>query len=214
MSLLEIPEIAILRFWLIWTLFIVLFIKNREDEQVLIQQAKKGDQRAFEKLVMMYQKNVYHLARRIVLNHMDADEVVQNTFLKVYKNLGDYDSTKCKFFTWLYRITINTALSFVRNRPGKDQSIDSLMDEDGVQFANEEDSLQEYQNQELQKVVQKALENLSPDIRSVFILRTWNDMSYKEISEALQISEGTVMSRLNRARSKLQAILKETGGYR
>jgi RNA polymerase sigma-70 factor, ECF subfamily len=214
MNSLIIPEIALDRYGLFGIVYFLLAFARRDDDQELIRQVQNGNQRAFEKLVVRFQKEVYYLARKIVFNHMDADEVVQDTFLKVYRNIKEYDPDKCKFFTWLYRITVNTALSFIRRRPERNQSIDSLMEADRVQFADAADVTQEYQNHELQEIIEKALDSLSPEMRSVFILKTWNGLSYKEIAEVLEISEGTVMSRLNRARSKLQLILKETGGYK
>jgi RNA polymerase sigma-70 factor (ECF subfamily) len=204
------PEFIIGLYWL---LPVLLTDADRDEERELVRKAQKGDQYAFEKLVKQYQKPVYHLAMRIVLNHMDADEVVQETFLKAYLHLNDF-SDKYKFFTWLYRITVNTAFSLLKKRKKGGDSLDTLSDEDGFQFAGQDDVFQEYKNKELSDIVSKALNDISPEMRTVFILRTWGGLSYKEIAEALEISEGTVMSRLNRARSKLQAALKKTGGYK
>ena len=196
-----------------WVFFMLSAVLDREKERELVRRAQNGDSRAFEQLVIHFQKPVYDLAYRIVLNHMDADEVVQNTFLKAYQHLDDF-SDEYKLFTWLYRIATNQSLSLLKKRNKKVSSFDTLKDEDGVQFASDKNVFQEYRDSELEDIVSKALENIKPELRAVFTLKVWGGLSYKEISDALGISEGTVMSRLNRVRGKLQAVLKKTGGYR
>ena len=197
---------------ILWYPVVLFSILSQDEEKILVRKAQNGDQRAFEQLVISFQKPVYHLAMRIVLNHMDADEVVQDTFLKAYLHLNDF-SDKYKFFTWLYRIAVNTSFSLLKKRKRRGDSLDSLGDEDGIQFAGKDNVFQEFRNQELSGIVKKALQNISPELRTVFSLRTWGEMSYKEIADILEISEGTVMSRLSRVRAKLQKALKKTGGY-
>lgn len=206
-SVIQNAEIGIL-----WYPVVLFSVLNQDDEKILVQRAQNGDQRAFEKLVIRYQKPVYHLAMRIVFNHMDADEVVQDTFLKAYLHLNDF-SDKYKFFTWLYRIAVNTSFSLLKKRKRRGSSLDSLGDVEGIQFAGEDNVFQEFRNQELSGIVKKALQDISPELRTVFSLRTWGEMSYKEIADILEISEGTVMSRLSRVRTKLQEALKKTGGF-
>ncbi len=196
-----------------WLVFAVSAVLSREEERELVRKAQSGDRWAFEKLVLQYQKPVYHLARRIVINHMDADEVVQETFLKAYQHLDDF-SDEYKLFTWLYRIAVNESFSLLKRRNRKTSSLDSLSEEDGAQFAGSEDVFQEFRNKELEEIVSKALEGIKPDLRAVFTLRVWGGLSYEEIAKTMGISEGTVMSRLNRVRTKLQEVLKKTGGYR
>ena len=200
-------------FLLSWAVLAMSGVLSREDERELVRKAKQGDRWAFERLVLHYQKPVYHLARRIVINHMDADEVVQETFLKAYQHLDEF-SDEYKLFTWLYSITVNESLSLLKRRNKKVSSLDTLSDEDGVQFAGNDDVFQEYRNKELEEIVSKALEGIRPDLRAVFTLRVWGGLSYEEIATTMGISEGTVMSRLNRVRAKLQEVLKKAGGYR
>lgn len=199
-------------------LTIILFVLNSaqkvisKEEKELIKKVKNGNKFAFNTLVENYQKKIYHLARRIVMNHEDADEVVQETFIKAYVNISKY-SEEYKFYTWLYRIAVNTSLTLLKKKKYRGLSLEKLTEDGHFQPTSEDDTQQSSQNSELKKLVKEALKSLSPQLRTVFILRTWEEMSYKEIAQTLKISEGTVMSRLNRARDKLKRILKKTVGY-
>ncbi len=179
-----------------------------QDDRELIRQFKDGKESAFSQLVEKHQKKIYHLARRIVLNHLDADEVVQETFIKVYKYIDRY-SEEFQFNTWLYRIAINTALTLIKKRKHGGRSLEELSENEHYEPAGTDDTQQLTIDNEMYNRVKMALETLSPELRSVFVLRTWDEMSYKEIAHTLHISEGTVMSRLNRARNKLKIIIGE-----
>jgi len=199
-------------------LTIVLFVLNLaqkdvlKEEKELIKKVKNGNKFAFNTLVKNYQQKIYHLARRIVMNHEDADEVVQETFIKAYINISKY-SEEYKFYTWLYRIAVNTSLTLLKKKKYRGVSLEKLTEDGHFQPTSGDDTQQSSRNSELKKLVKEALKSLSPQLRTVFILRTWEEMSYKEIAQTLKISEGTVMSRLNRARDKLRKILKKTVGY-
>lgn len=182
--------------------------KKGPDDRELVRQFKDGEESAFSQLVENHQKRIYHLARRIVLNHQDADEVVQETFIKVYKYIDRY-SEEFQFNTWLYRIAINTALTLIKKRKHSGRSLEELSENEYYEPVSNDDTLQLTRDNEMYNRVKKALETLSPQLRSVFVLRTWDEMSYKEIAHTLHISEGTVMSRLNRARNKLKIIIGE-----
>ncbi|MCK4967309.1 RNA polymerase sigma factor, partial [bacterium] len=179
-----------------------------QDDRELIRQFKDGKESAFSQLVEKHQKKIYHLARRIVLNHLDADEVVQETFIKVYKYIDRY-SEEFQFNTWLYRIAINTALTLIKKRKHGGRSLEELSENEHYEPAGTDDTQQLTIDNEMYNRVKMALETLSPELRSVFVLRTWDEMSYREIARTLHISEGTVMSRLNRARNKLKIIIGE-----
>lgn len=199
-------------------LTIILFVLNLaqkdilKEEKELIKKVKNGNKFAFNTLVKNYQQKIYHLARRIVMNHEDADEVVQETFIKAYINISKY-SEEYKFYTWLYRIAVNTSLTLLKKKKYRGVSLEKLTEDGHFQPTSGDDTQQSSRNSELKKLVKEALKSLSPQLRTVFILRTWEEMSYKEIAQTLKISEGTVMSRLNRARDKLRKILKKTVGY-
>ena len=186
--------------------------KEDKEEKELIKKVKNGDKIAFNILVENYQKKIYHLARRIVMNHEDADEVVQETFIKAYINISKF-SEEHKFYTWLYRIAVNTSLSLIKKRRYRGLSLEALTENEHFQPTSGDDTHQSSQDSEIKNLVKEALKKLSPQLRTVFMLRTWEEMSYKEIAQTLKISEGTVMSRLNRARNKLKKLLKKTDGY-
>ena len=182
--------------------------KEKQEDEELARQFKNGNKTAFAQLVERHQKKIYHLTRRIVINHQDADEVVQETFIKVFKYIDRY-SEKYRFNTWLYRIAINTALTLIKKRKHQGRSLDELYENENFEPISGNSTQQLAKDNEIYDIVKEALEMLSPQLRAVFILRTWDELSYKEIAQTLNISEGTVMSRLNRARNKLKNIVKK-----
>lgn len=179
--------------------------KNDHDDLKWIRNAKKGNHHAFEKLVLKYQKRIYFTVRKIVLDHDDANDIVQDTFIKTYQNLHRFDE-QFPFYPWLRRIALNTTLNHQAKVQRKKEllSDEQEFDQIEVQGAN---PLQEMMHHELQNKIVEALGQLPIDQRIVFVLRTNEELSYEEISEQLDISTGTVMSRLSRARAKLKEIL-------
>ncbi|MCU0645691.1 MAG: sigma-70 family RNA polymerase sigma factor [bacterium] len=167
--------------------------KTDNDDLKWIRKAMLGNHRAFEKLVLKYQQRIYFTVRKIVLDHDDADDIVQDTFVKTYQNLHRFDE-HYPFYPWLRRIALNTTLNHQAKAHRKKESI---LDDD------EFDHIESEHENPLQ-----AMEQLPLDQRMVFILRTNDELSYEEIGEQLEISTGTVMSRLSRARAKLKEILQ------
>ena len=206
-KIIEIPVFLTIHLFLI-VLGLTQKLISEDNEKELIREVKKGNKFAFNTLIEKYQKKIYYLARKIVMNHQDADEVVQETFIKAYKNISHF-SEEYKFYTWLYRIATNTSLSLLKKRKSQGLSLEELSENDYFQPESSDDTQQISQTSELNMLVKKALENLSPQLRTVFILRTWEELSYNEIAETLKISKGTVMSRLNRARNKLKKYIKK-----
>jgi len=186
-------------------------LKNKTDKQDLkwIRKAKKGNQRAFEKLVLEYQKSIYYSVRKMVLNHDDANDIVQDTFVKAYSHLHRFDE-QLPFYPWLHRIAINTTLNFqTRVSRAKETYTNSEDNEIKKLALNNKNPLEEVIENEFKEKFTKALYRLPCDQRMVFILRTSEELSYQEISEQLDISIGTVMSRLSRARAKLKQLLQQ-----
>jgi RNA polymerase sigma-70 factor, ECF subfamily len=179
-----------------------------EEELAVIRRAKAGDSRAFDGLVKKYQRGIYHLAMRMMLNHQDADDVVQEAFIKAYVNLESY-SEQYKFYTWLYRIAMNTALTMLKQRHRGNPSLDTMMADEHFQPAVDQDVEKDIEYADTEARVRKALDQIHPELRSVFVLRTWGELSYQEIADTLDVQIGTVMSRLSRARGKLQHVLRE-----
>src|SRR3954466_11374148 len=179
------------------------------DELALVQAAKAGDVGAFEDLVRRYDRNVFRIAQHITQNREDAEDVVQDAFLKAYSNLGQFQG-QSKFYTWLVRIAVNEALMKLRKR--RPERMVSL-DED---VKTEEDSLprevadwspnpeQQYTQAELREILTKTIQGLPPSFRPVFVLRDVEGLSTEETADALELSIPAVKSRLLRARLQLR----------
>ncbi|MCQ2419009.1 MAG: sigma-70 family RNA polymerase sigma factor [Clostridia bacterium] len=185
------------------------------EEAKLIALAQKGDETAFEQLVLLYQKRVYNLALRMVQNPDDAFDLSQEAFLKAWKNLPNLKADAA-FSTWLFRMTSNECIDFLRR--SKRQKTVSLTvesdDDEEVQLdmpdtapGPEEAAIRA----EEQALLQKAMEQLPPDHRQILTLRIVDDLDYRQISEVLGIAEGTVKSRLARARDNLRKNLAALG---
>jgi RNA polymerase sigma-70 factor, ECF subfamily len=179
------------------------------DEMVLVQAAKAGDVGAFEQLVRRYDRNVFRIAQHITQNREDAEDVVQEAFLKAYSNLEQFQG-QSKFYTWLVRIAVNEALMKLRRR--RPERMVSL-DED---VKTEEDSVprevadwspnpeQQYSQAELKDILGRTIQGLPPSFRTVFVLRDVEGLSTEETAEALELSVPAVKSRLLRARLQLR----------
>ncbi|HUO59675.1 MAG TPA: RNA polymerase sigma factor [Candidatus Acidoferrales bacterium] len=184
------------------------------DETVLVDAARAGDVSAFEKLVRRYDRNVFRIAQHITQNREDAEDVVQDAFLKAYQNLGQFQG-QSKFYTWLVRITVNEALMRLRRRrPERMVSIDE-------DVKTEEDSMpreiadwspnpeQLYNQAELKEILGKTIQGLPPSFRTVFVLRDVEGLSTEETADALDLSVPAVKSRLLRARLQLRERLNK-----
>ncbi len=185
-------------------------IKNKDDKDDLkwVCKAKEGNRKAFEKLVLKYQKNIYFMVRKMIVDHSDANDIVQDTFVKAYLNLHRFDE-QYPFYPWLHRIAINTTLNFQTKISRVKETFTNSEDNKVRQLAlNNENPLEEIIESEMKEKVTEALQLLPFDQRMIFILRTSEELSYQEISDRLNISIGTVMSRLSRARSKLKNLLQ------
>src|ERR1700746_1290546 len=179
------------------------------DELALVQAAKKGDVSAFEELVKRYDRNVFRIAQHITQNREDAEDVVQDAFLKAYTDLNQFQG-QSKFYTWLVRIAVNEALMKLRRR--RPERMVSL-DED---VKTEEDSVpreiadwspnpeQLYKQSELKEILSKTIQGLPASFRTVFVLRDVEGLSTEETAEALGLSIPAVKSRLLRARLQLR----------
>ena len=180
-----------------------------DDESVLVNAARKGDIAAFEQLVRRYDRNVFRIAQHITQNREDAEDVVQDAFLKAYQNLGQFQG-QSKFYTWLVRIAVNEALMRLRRR--RPERMVSL-DED---VKTEEDSMpreiadwtpnpeQQYNQAELKDILSRTIQGLPTSFRTVFVLRDVEGLSTEETAEALGLSIPAVKSRLLRARLQLR----------
>ena len=179
------------------------------DEAALVERARGGDDAAFAGLVEQYQRKIYRLARNITQNDEDAEDVLQDAFLKAYTNLDKFHGDS-KFYTWIVRIAVNEALMKLRKRRGDkmvslDEEIElgeeSVTREIAVWDGNPE---QTYSQEEMRKLLDEAIQSLKPTFRSVFQLRDVEELSTEETAEALELSVPAVKSRLLRARLQLR----------
>lgn len=177
-------------------------------DEVLAGQAASGDMAAFEELVNRHRMAVYRLARSITGSHDDADDAAQETFLKVFRALGTYDPER-PFKAWLKRIAYNTSLnvlrsSRVRSRKSSDGDLPELPDPSpGPDF--------ELEAGQTASGVQHAVSTMPTELRATLLLRAVEGMSYRDIASATGVRVGTVMSRLSRAREKVQRALEASG---
>ena len=182
-------------------------------EALLIADLREGDETALAPLVEKYKRMVYRLAMQITKNHADADDVMQETFIKVYRSIRTFRKDAA-FETWLYRITVNEALNFVKRRERQRVSTLETASESEyeavtryhAQVANDPHAHAE--KAELRHHVTKAVNSLSLKHRTVVILHEFEGLTHAEIAAILNCSEGTVRSRLHYARKKLRTLLK------
>lgn len=179
------------------------------DEAALVARAKAGDDEAFAELVNQYERRIFRTARNITQNDEDAEDVLQEAFLKAYSNLENFQGNS-KFYTWLVRITVNEALMKLRKRK-TDRSVsldeqldtgdDTVIREIAVWDGSPE---QRYSREEIREILDREIATLEPIYRSVFQLRDVDELSTEETAEALGISVPAVKSRLLRARLQLR----------
>lgn len=177
---------------------------------LLIQKAQKGDTNAFGTLVASYEKFIFNVACKMFSNSEDAADIAQEALIKVYKNIDKFDFNS-SFSTWLYRITVNACIDEMRRRKGKESfSIDAEDEESGLTVQIEDTSLgaeeKVIQNETVSEV-RAAIDKLSDEHKTVIILRDLQDMTYEQVAQTLDISIGTVKSRLARARKSLKDII-------
>src|ERR1041385_3073876 len=186
------------------------------DESVLVSQAREGDTHAFGQLVRRYEGKIFRLAQHVTQNREDAEDVLQETFLKAYEHLDQFKGD-AKFYTWIVRTAVNQALMKLRRRKtDKSVSLDETIDtgEDTVVreiAAWDEDPEQQFSREELGVILDTAIQSLNPPYRSVFVLRDIEELSTEETAEALGLSVPAVKSRLLRARLQLREKLTQIG---
>jgi RNA polymerase sigma-70 factor (ECF subfamily) len=179
------------------------------DEANLVAQAREGDAGAFGELTERYHRNIFRLARNITQNTEDAEDVLQETFLKAFEHLPDFEGNS-KFYTWLVRIAVNEALMKLRKRKWDktvwlDEPVSAGDDTVAREIAVWEDNPeQRYSKEELADILDKAINSLAPAYRTVFVLRDVEGLSTEETAEALDLTVPAVKSRLLRARLQLR----------
>lgn len=183
-------------------------------EKVLLARAKKGEVAAFESLVTAYENRVYTLALRSTGSEQDAADITQEVFLRAWRSLDSFRGDS-SLSTWLYRVTTNLCVDFARKKMGEGPTA-SVDDEEGpAAILADPDRMnrpeEAAENSELRQELQYALSQVSEEHRRIVVLRDLGGMSYADIARMLELEEGTVKSRLARARAALRKILTERG---
>ncbi len=188
------------------------------DDLTLVKRVRSGDQRAFKLLVERYQRKVYAVALGMLKDKEEAMDVSQEAFVKVYKYL-DHFKGDASFYTWLYRITVNICIDFIRKRAGAggeavefDETLPMDVSEANIGALGSRLGTNPQKSalrRELAEKIQEALAAVPEKHRAILLLREMEGMSYEDLSRTLDIPKGTVMSRLFHARAKVQKILSQ-----
>lgn len=183
-------------------------------EKKIIEKVLGGDANAFEELVLKYEKTVYNLALRMVGDRDDAFDMTQEAFIKAYGSLSSFRGDS-KFSVWIYRITTNVCLDFLRSKSRKQQVSLTVSDDDEDAQLDIPDPSSDPEQQLMQKMsmqsVEEGLKTLPDKQRQILVMRELGGMSYAEIGKALSLEEGTVKSRIFRARKRLCTFLLDSG---
>jgi RNA polymerase sigma-70 factor (ECF subfamily) len=180
-----------------------------DDEPAIVAQARLGDAKAFSELLRRYEGKIFRLALHITQNREDAEDVLQEAFLKAYEHLDQFQG-QSRFYTWIVRIAVNQALMKLRKRKSdRSVSLDDTIDtgEDTVAreiAAWDENPEQQYSREEINEILGTAIDGLAPIYRAVFVLRDVDGLSTEEAAEALDLSVPAIKSRLLRARLQLR----------
>lgn len=190
---------------------------EKDEELELVKRAQEGDREAFRELVERYQRKVYSICYGMLKNSDDALDVSQDVFVKVFRYLEKFNH-QSSFYTWLYRITVNMCIDYIRkNSRMRSVEYDDRISREGDVEGDEHimpstlglNPDKVYGRKELREKMLEALEKLSEKHRTILILREVEGLSYEEMAEVLNISKGTVMSRLFHARKYFQEALEE-----
>jgi RNA polymerase sigma-70 factor, ECF subfamily len=193
-----------------------------EEAQVvtqLVRRCASGDAVAWEEIVQRFHRRIYNICYRFAGSAEDAQDLTQDVFVKVYRTVGSFDGEKASFNTWVTTVTRNLLVDHFR-KTRNDRATDSM---DAVQGSEGDgptlaDRLSDgapgphvhVESRERREMVQRALQQISPDLREAVILRDLQDMDYRDIAQVLKVPEGTVKSRINRGRAELARLLQRT----
>jgi len=186
-----------------------------EDPQ-LVARCLGGEESAWEELLGAHNRKIYNLCYRFTGRPVEAEDLTQEVFIKVFQTLTTYDAAQGAFSTWLNRVARNHLVDHYR-RTHKDRLTSSIEDETGGledKPSAEEHPIARVESRERHEILQAALNRLSPDMREAVVLRDFQDLDYDEIAEVLGVPEGTVKSRINRGRLELARVIKRMEGVK
>lgn len=181
---------------------------QQETDQQLVARVQKGDRRAFDLLVIKYQHRILALVNRFVSDYSEAQDVTQEAFVKAYRALPNFRGDS-QFYTWMYRIAVNTAKNYLVSRKRRTPTRD--IDIENAEFFTDESSMQDIsspdallQRDQLKKVVFDAIDELPDELRRAITLRELEGLSYEDIADVMDCPIGTVRSRIFRAREAIE----------
>jgi len=198
-------------------------VTERDVDAELVARVQAGDKQAFDLLVLKYQRKIMRLLSRMIRDQAEVEDVAQEAFIKAYRALPQFRGDSA-FYTWLYRIAINTARNWLSSNSRRPSTPSSYENEDGETF-NEMDNLtdnttpeSELASRQIAQTVNKAIEDLPEDLRTAIVLREIEGMSYEDIAQSMNCPIGTVRSRIFRAReaiaTKLRPMMANSGDRR
>lgn len=168
-------------------------------------QSGKNSDSAFRQLVDLYKERLYWHIRNMVKNHEDADDILQNTFIKVFRNIGKFKGDS-KLFSWMYRIAANESITFLNS---KERKMGISSEELQERLLDNLESDVYFEGKEIQVKLQKAIATLPTKQRQVFNMRYLEEMKYREMAEILEVTEGSLKSNYHHAMKKVEAYLKD-----
>ena len=181
-------------------------MSNAEEDLNLIEAFKNGDETSFNRLVLKYQQKIYWLARRMTGNHFDAEEVVQEVLMVMYKKLKGFEF-RSSLFSWIYKITSTRSINFINRRKVRESF--SIDDNSFFDLKSEDSITDNIETKEKLDKLNKVLQQLPVKQREVFILRNFDEMSYEEISNITGKSVGGLKANYFHAYKKILELMKE-----
>ena len=186
-------------------------VSNKELDLVLVKRAKSGDYQAFDLLVLKYQSRLISTAFKFVKDVQIAEDIVQDSFIKAFNALESFREDS-SFYTWIYRITVNTSKNFLVSKKRKSELLNSDLSEEAsyeiepVETYSPEDLVQATQ---LQKVITETIDQLGEDTRTALTLRELDGLSYEQIADVVNCPVGTVRSRIFRGREVIDEAISQ-----